>query len=158
MGDAWVDLRHIPLNDRNQKQEWIRYDSIYYEVQKQVKLNRWWQKSEQCLAGGWKGEAGAGKKIQGNFWRDRIVLNLWFSMLSPISPDSFRSYRLQPSRPLCLWDSPGKNTGVVCHFLLQGIFPTQESKQWFLCLLHWQAGSLPVLPLGKPLKIWMEWR
>ena len=25
------------------------------------------------------------------------------------------------------WDSPGKNTGVGCHFLLQGIFPTQES-------------------------------
>ena len=27
----------------------------------------------------------------------------------------------------CLWDSPGKNTGVGCHFLLQGIFPTQGS-------------------------------
>ena len=27
---------------------------------------------------------------------------------------------------LCPWDSPGKNTGVGCHFLLQGIFPTQE--------------------------------
>ena len=25
---------------------------------------------------------------------------------------------LQPARPLCLWDSPGKNTGVGCHFLL----------------------------------------
>ena len=25
------------------------------------------------------------------------------------------------------WDSPGKNIGVGCHFLLQGIFPTQES-------------------------------
>ena len=24
-----------------------------------------------------------------------------------------------------LWDSPGKNTGVGCHFLLQEIFPTQ---------------------------------
>ena len=32
---------------------------------------------------------------------------------------------LQPARLLCLWDSPGKNTGVGCHFLLQGIFPTQ---------------------------------
>ena len=31
------------------------------------------------------------------------------------------------------WDSPGKNTGVGCHFLLQGIFPTQESN---LGLLH----------------------
>jgi len=27
---------------------------------------------------------------------------------------------------LCPWDSPGKNTGAGCHFLLQGIFPTQE--------------------------------
>ena len=26
---------------------------------------------------------------------------------------------------LCPWDYPGKNTGVGCHFLLQGIFPTQ---------------------------------
>ena len=33
---------------------------------------------------------------------------------------------------LCPWDSPGKNTGVGCHFLLQGIFLTQESN---LCLL-----------------------
>ena len=30
----------------------------------------------------------------------------------------------EPARLLCPWDSPGKNTGVVCHFLLQGIFPT----------------------------------
>jgi len=27
----------------------------------------------------------------------------------------------------CLWDFPGKNTGVSCHSLLQGIFPTQGS-------------------------------
>ena len=27
----------------------------------------------------------------------------------------------------CPWDSPGKNTGVGCHDLLQGIFPTQGS-------------------------------
>ena len=30
-------------------------------------------------------------------------------------------------RLLCPWDSPGKNTGVGCHALLQGIFPTQGS-------------------------------
>ena len=34
---------------------------------------------------------------------------------------------------LCPWDSPGKDTGVGCHFLLQGIFLTQESN---LSLLH----------------------
>ena len=37
------------------------------------------------------------------------------------------------SRLLCPWDSPGKNTGVGCHFLLQGIFLTQVSN---LCLPH----------------------
>ena len=30
-------------------------------------------------------------------------------------------------RILCTWDFPGKNTGLSCHFLLQGIFPTQGS-------------------------------
>ena len=35
-------------------------------------------------------------------------------------------------------DSPGKNTGVDCHTLLQGIFLTQGSNPGLLCLLHWQ--------------------
>ena len=48
------------------------------------------------------------------------------------------------------WDSPSKNTGVGFHFLLQGIFPTQGSNLNLLCLLRWQAGSLPLAPLGKP--------
>ena len=34
---------------------------------------------------------------------------------------------LKPTRLLCPWDSPGKNTAVGCHFLLQGIFPTHGS-------------------------------
>ena len=42
---------------------------------------------------------------------------------------------VEPIRLLCPWDFPGKNTGVGCHFLLQGIFPTQGSN---LRLLHWQ--------------------
>ena len=33
---------------------------------------------------------------------------------------------MEPARLLCPWDSPGKSTGVGCHSLLQGIFPTQE--------------------------------
>ena len=39
------------------------------------------------------------------------------------------------------WDSPGKNIGVGCHVLFQGIFPTQRSNPHLLCLLHWQVGS-----------------
>ena len=47
-------------------------------------------------------------------------------------------------------DSPGKNTGVGCHALLQGIFLTQGSNLRLFHLLHWQARSLPLVPLGKP--------
>ena len=37
-----------------------------------------------------------------------------------------------PTRLLCPWNFPGKNTGVGCHFLLQGIFPTQGSNPGLL--------------------------
>ena len=40
-----------------------------------------------------------------------------------------------------------------CHALLQGIFPTQGLNLYLLCLLHWQVGSLPLAPLGKPLHL-----
>ena len=40
--------------------------------------------------------------------------------------DSLQPYGSLPARLLCPWDSPGKNTGVGCHALLLGIFPTQE--------------------------------
>ena len=39
-----------------------------------------------------------------------------------------------------------KNTGVGCHALLQRICPTQRLNPHLLCLLHWQAGSLPTAP------------
>ena len=42
--------------------------------------------------------------------------------------------------------SPGKNTGVGCHFFLQEIFLTQGLSPSLFCLLHWQAGSLPLAP------------
>ena len=41
--------------------------------------------------------------------------------------DSLQPHGLQPTRLLHPWDSPGRNTGVGCHFLLQEIFPTQGS-------------------------------
>ena len=56
---------------------------------------------------------------------------------------SLRHHELYLTRPLCPWDSPGKNTGVCC--LLQRIFLTQESN---LCLLLWQVDSLPLNHLG----------
>ena len=50
-------------------------------------------------------------------------------------------------RDLGPWDSPGRNTGVGCHFLLQGIFLTQGSN---LGLLHWEASSSSLRHLGSP--------
>ena len=50
---------------------------------------------------------------------------------------------LWPGRLLCPWDFPGKNIGVGCCFLLQGIFLTQRSNPFLFRLLHWQADCLP---------------
>ena len=46
-----------------------------------------------------------------------IVLSL--SSITSVVPDSVRPHRRQPTRLPRPWDSPGKNTGVGCHFLLQ---------------------------------------
>ena len=54
---------------------------------------------------------------------------------------------------LCPGDSPGKNTGVGCHFLLQGIFLTQGLN---LHLLHWQADSLTTEIPWKPISMKRE--
>ena len=45
-------------------------------------------------------------------------------------------------------DSPGKYAGVGCHGLLQESFPTQGLNPCLLSLLHWQMGSLPLVPPG----------
>ena len=64
---------------------------------------------------------------------------------------SLRLHGLKPARLLCPWDFSGKNTGVGCHVLLRGVFPTQESNLCLLYLLHWQVDSLPLAPPEKAL-------
>ena len=64
-----------------------------------------------------------------------------------VMSDSLRPTGPYPTRFFCPWNFPGRNTGVGCHALLQGIFPTQESN-W--CLLYWQADYLPLPHLGSP--------
>ena len=55
-----------------------------------------------------------------------------------------------PARLLCPQASPGKNTGVDCHSLLQGIFPTQASGS-----PAFQVDSLASEPPGKP-SLWLS--
>ena len=72
--------------------------------------------------------------------------------VASVVSDFVRPYGLQPARLLCLWDSPGKNTEVSYHALLLGIFLSQGSNPCLLHLLYWQAGSLPLVPPGKPVQ------
>ena len=60
---------------------------------------------------------------------------------------SLQHHGLQPAMLLCLWDYPGRNTGVDCHALLQGIFLSQGLNPH---LLHWQVDSLPLRHEGSP--------
>ena len=64
-------------------------------------------------------------------------------------PNSWQPHRLYHTRLFCPCDFPGKNTGVGCRFLLEGIFLTQQSN---LHLPHWQVDSLPLSHLGSPSK------
>ena len=70
------------------------------------------------------------------------------SVASVVS-DSLQPHRLQPARFLSPWDSPGKNTGVGFHALLQGLFLTQGSNPHHLCLLRCRQILYPEPP-GKP--------
>ena len=64
--------------------------------------------------------------------------------------DSLQPHGLLPARPLRPWNFPGKNTGVGCHFLLQGIFPTQGSNlgllrgRWIL-YPHREVSKAPLI-------------
>ena len=59
---------------------------------------------------------------------------------------------LQPATLLCPWDFPGKKTGVGCHFLLQGIFLTQESNPG----LSWAGGFFTTEPPGYQKRDFLE--
>ena len=68
-----------------------------------------------------------------------------------VMSNSLAPHGLQPARILCPWAYPGKNTGVGCHFLLQGILPTQGSNPRLLQLLQQQVDCLTTEPLGSPM-------
>ena len=95
-----------------------------------IPIKAWWFKGEKCWL------------ISQCYKPVAVVQSLNYDSATPWT---------QPTRLLCPWDFLGKNTRMGCHFLLQGIFLTQESNPHLLHLLLWQAGSLPAEPLEKPL-------
>ena len=81
-----------------------------------------------------------------------------FLSLSVMS-DFLQPHGLQPTRLLCPWNSPGQNTGVGCHSLLHGIFPTQGSnpgllhcRQIVYCVSH--QGSLKEMICWFSKEVW----
>ena len=89
-----------------------------------------------------------------NCYRKQVVpffLQLFYLILCVLVTQSHltlcRPHELQPTSLLCPWDFPGNNTGVDCHALLQGIFPTPGFKSRSPVLL---ADSLSSDPPGKP--------
>ena len=69
--------------------------------------------------------------------RCSLLLTLLLLFSHSVTSDSWDPVDCSRQAPLST-DFPGKNTGVGCHFLLQGIFPTQG---WNRHLLRWQADS-----------------
>ena len=62
-------------------------------------------------------------------------------LVTSVVSNSVWPYELQPARLLCPWDSPGKNTGVSCQALLQGIFLILGLLHWRQILYHWPTGK-----------------
>ena len=88
--------------------------------------------------------------ITTSMWYDRILLisqRHTFSCVCVCSRACTQTCSVPPGSSVH-GDSPGKNTEVGCHFLLQGIFLTQGLNPRLLLLLHWQADSLPLSQLG----------
>ena len=60
------------------------------------------------------------------------LVNIYMKVKVSVMSDSLRLHGLRFTRLLCPWNSPGKNSEVGCHLLLQGYFPTQGSNPGFL--------------------------
>ena len=79
-------------------------------------------------------------------------------IVTQLCHNSLQPRGLEPTRLLCSWNSPGKSTGVGCHFPLQGIFPTQGLNLGLLHCRHIlyhlsQRGSPSLQWAGAPLLV-----
>ena len=102
-----------------------------------------------CLIVNW----GRGQKKKVSQQRETKVCDCLGFVCVLVLADSLQPHGLQPTRLLCPWGFPGKDTGVVCCFLLQGIFPTQGLNLGLLnCkqILYWLGyqGSCSIYSLG----------
>ena len=98
-------------------------------------------------------------------WKTWIRSFSWWWFSHYVISDSLQSQGLYPTRLLCAWYSPGKNTGGGCHFLLQVIFPRSPTLQvvswisgrFFFCLFVLMFRQI-LYQLSLPSwKTWIKW-
>ena len=149
---------------------------------RKIPWRRKWQPTPVFLPGeshGQRSLAGSGPQGHKRVGQDSVTKQLseqnatTFLKSLPLNPNLFDSVAVPVAqscptlcdptdyrtRLLCPWDSPGGNSAVGCHFLLQGIFPTQGSNP---CLLHCRQIlyhlSYREVPLLKERQIFMNFR
>ena len=88
-----------------------------------------------------------GWEVWGPPGASQLIWRLRERVYCSVVSNSLPSYGLQPARLLCPWDAPGKITGLGCHSLLQGVFPTQVPNP---DLLHCRHVLYCLGPQGSP--------
>ena len=119
----WINLGHFPSCQRFFSKA-PYFSAFFFFLQLNsficicyLPLTLWWKIKERHITPVWALLL---------FSLKVLVAQLWLTLCDHMDCSS-------PSF-LCPWNSPGKNTGVCCHSLLQGIFMTQGSNPG---LLHW---------------------
>ena len=125
---TWVEPGIVEVSE-------VRGRQILYDVAYGWNLKRKWYKWTY-FQNKWRHRCRKqtyGYQGEGRNWETGINIHtLWKCISCSVMSDSLWPHGLQPTRLLCPWDSPGipgvdclENTGVGCHALLQGVFPTQ---------------------------------
>ena len=124
------------LEFKFQHQSFQRVFRLYYFNQKHtelwaifcVSISLWFKKSVGAYCA-WTFQKGEG----GTNWEGSVETYtlpcVMLCQVASVVSNSLQPHGLKPTKFLCPWDSPSKNTGVGFHTLLQGIFSTQGSRQ-----------------------------
>ena len=123
----------------------------------QRRFRRLFTNKRQAEGTGWGSVPGRPWRVQ--FQQDLPVYTgacLHAHSVTSVVSDSVRPHRQQPTRLLCPWDSPGKNTGGGCHFLLQGNLPNPGIESESPASLALAGRFFTTEQPGNPLH-WRKW-
>ena len=111
-----------------QIQSYFQYRRIHFISIPLTLKNNYFKSNQLCIQINWKRYGLFSPNLPTQF-REELVFCFTFISLCVLShtvvSNCSSPFTLQPTRLLCPWDLSGKNTGVGCHFLLQGILLTQ---------------------------------